>query len=560
MSHEIRTPMNSIVGFSELALDDDISDRTKDYLNNIRENSGLLLSIINDILDISKIESGKMEMENVPFDIQELLSACRSAIMPKALEKDIKLIFYSEPILGKKPQGDPVRLRQILINLLSNAVKFTHEGTVKLTITVKEKSKNSMTILFEVKDIGIGITPSQIENIFDPFIQAESGTTRKYGGSGLGLPITNNLVNMMGGTLLLESTPGLGSRFSFEATFETKEVNGSISHEDDLLRGDLHKPTFEGEVLVCEDNNMNQQVIRDHLARVGLKTVVAENGKIGVEMVENRLKSDEKQFDLIFMDMHMPVMDGFEATEQILGFGLEIPIVAMTANVMAGDREIYMTSGMRGYVGKPFTSQELWRCLLRFFKPVSWQTEEESQQRNTEKALRQKLINSFVQNNLTKYENIMDAINKDDIKLAHRLVHTLKSNAGQLDFHALQEAAAEVEEHLSGGDSLNLTTVRLIEVLAAELDAALTELTPLVSEESQTTEDDQLQTNVAWALFKDLEPLLIDGDVECLNYIEKLRLIPGSEDLIRLMEDYDFEPASVAFAELKDIFDRRSKS
>jgi len=370
MSHEIRTPMNSIMGFSELAMDSDISPKTRDYLEKIHQNSEWLLQIINDILDISKIESGKMELEHIPFDIHELFASCRTLVMPKAVEKGVMLHFYAEPSVGRRPLGDPTRLRQVFVNLLSNAIKFTHSGMIKLLSDIVSTGDNTLTMHFEIKDSGIGMTSDQIEKIFDPFTQAESGTNRKYGGSGLGLAITRNIVEMMGGKLSVDSVLGVGSKFYFNLTFETIPVTEEEKLEKKMMFKEIKKPSFEGEVLVCEDNEMNQFVICEHLSRVGLMSVVAEDGKVGVEMIMKRMLSGQKQFDLVFMDMHMPVMDGFEASAEIVKLGAKIPMVAMTANVMAEDIEVYNASGIHDYLGKPFASQELWRCLLKYFKPL----------------------------------------------------------------------------------------------------------------------------------------------------------------------------------------------
>jgi len=370
MSHEIRTPMNSIVGFSELAMDDEIPVKTKDYLLKIQESSQWLLQILNNILDISKIESGKMELENVPFDLQELFDACRTIAMPKALEKGLTLHFYAEPSINKRNLiSDPIRLRQALLNLLTNAIKFTDTGTVKLLAEVKDKSEKTITILFEVQDSGIGMTDKQIERIFEPYMQAEAGTTRKYGGTGLGLSITKNIVEMMGGTLSVESAPEAGSKFSFTLTFDAVELSNDDIVKKEMAHNKIEKPTFEGEVLLCDDMIMNQQIICEHLAKVGLKTVVADNGKIGVEIVQSRMEKGEKQFDLIFMDMYMPVMDGIEAAGRIRGLNTGVPIVAMTANIMSDEIELYLKSGMSDCLGKPFKSQELWHCLMRYFTP-----------------------------------------------------------------------------------------------------------------------------------------------------------------------------------------------
>ncbi|MCL2819586.1 MAG: ATP-binding protein [Oscillospiraceae bacterium] len=370
MSHEIRTPMNSIVGFTELAMDDKISKKTKDYLTNIQENSEWLLQIINDILDISKIEAGKMVLEKVPFDPQDLLNTCKTSIMPRALKKGLELSFYAEPVTGRKPVGDPIRLRQILINLLSNAIKFTDSGRIRLECSIINEQESSITVYVEVTDSGIGITKEQINKILTPFTQAESETTRKYGGTGLGLAITNNLLGLMGSKLNVESTPGSGSKFSFEITFDTIIATEEEMHEQHISQVTLEKPLFNGEILLCEDNPMNRLVICEHLSKVGLKCFVAENGRIGVDLIKRRIENGIKQFDLIFMDMHMPEMDGFEASEIINKMNLGIPIIAITANIMSDDKILYEESGMHGFVSKPFTSQELWHCLLKFLKPL----------------------------------------------------------------------------------------------------------------------------------------------------------------------------------------------
>jgi len=552
MSHEIRTPMNSIMGFSDLALDDAVSPKTRDYLNKIQENSAWLLQIINDILDISKIESGKVVLENIPIDLQELFANCRSMIMQKAFEKGLALHFYAEPSVGKVPLGDPTRLRQVLVNILANAVKFTNSGMVKVRAAIKNMGEHTATIYFEVKDSGIGMTPEQIEQIFNPFMQAESSTTRKYGGTGLGLPIAKNLVEMMGGSIAVESAPGIGSKFSFELTFDTVDEDAANLLEKQVALDGMEKPVFEGEVLLCEDNAMNQQVISEHLARVGLKTVVAENGKIGVERVRERMQTGEKQFDLIFMDIHMPVMDGLDASAEILSFDIHVPIVALTANVMVSDRELYRMSGMTDYVGKPFTSQELWRCLMKYFTPAGWQPVNSSQQARAESELRQKLINNFVKHNRTLSKEFSEAVNAGDVKLAHRLAHTLKSNAGQLGMTALQKAAEHMEDLLK--DGISPAVPALMRLLETELNTVLENLAPLADSpvsSQPAPQTEALDAEQVRELFATLEPLLEVGNPKCLHCIDSLRLLPGSEELIALMEDMEFEKALKTLAELK---------
>ena len=553
MSHEIRTPMNSIVGFSELAMDDNIPFRTKEYLNKIMENSEWLLQIINDILDISKIESGKMELESIPFDLSEVFASCRIVILPKALEKGLKLYFYAEPSLGKKLYGDPLRLRQVIVNLLSNAVKFTNSGMVKIHAVIKDVTDDTATISFEVKDSGIGMTPEQMEGIFDPFSQAETGTTRKYGGSGLGLAITKNIIEMMGSTLQVESTLGIGSRFSFDITFQSMDDDGEADSGGQMQLKDIEKPMFNGDVLVFEDNAMNQQVISEHLARVGLSAVIAKNGKVGVDIVKKRFDSNEKPFDLILMDIHMPIMDGLEAAAKIVALDIGTPIIAMTANVMANDREIYNEVGMDDIVGKPFKSQELWRCLMKFLTPVDLKLESIHQSNLADNKLRLKLIRHFVGNNKNKFIEIQNAIDTGDITLAHRLVHTLKSNAGQLNKKLLQNAAEEVEENLKNNE--NNTTSKQLKTLELELNEAIAELEPLTQEDASiNTSDVKMEIPDIRKVFNDVEILLDDSNPECLLFVDSLMLIPGCEELIRQMEDFEFREAFATLTELKKEF------
>jgi len=556
MSHEIRTPMNSILGFTELALDNEVTHKTRDYLTKIQTNAEWLLQIINDILDISKIESGKMELENIPFDIHELFASCRTLVIPKAVEKGIMLHFYAEPSVGKRLLGDPTRLRQVFVNLLSNAIKFTHTGMVKLLSEINEMRDDKATIYFEIKDSGIGMTPEQIARVFDPFSQAETGTTRKYGGTGLGLSISKNIVEMMGGKLFVESTPGVGSKFSFSLTFNTIDVTEEQRFEKKIILSELEKPLFEGEILLCEDNIMNQQVICEQLARVGLKTVVAENGKIGVDLFMDRIKNNEKQFDLVFMDMHMPVMDGLEASAKINELKTGVPVVAMTANIMANDMEIYKTSGMNDCVGKPFTSQELWSCLMKYFTPVIMDDSQKNVQAEADSEFQKSLQLYFVRSNRNKYNEIVKALEAHDIKLAHRLAHTLKGNAGQIGKIILQKAAEDVEHQLK--DGTNLVSSEQLKTLDNELLLVINELSSLLRDsdrDSNEYEHSVLDPEKTRNLFYELEALLRAGNPDCNRLAGELRLIPGSEKLIQQMEDFDFTDALLAIAELRERMD-----
>ena len=448
MSHEIRTPMNSIIGFSELALNDDIAPGTADYLRKITENSTWLLSILNDILDISKIESGKMELENVPFDLHHVVARCQSVIYPSVVEKNLVLRIEEDPLNSKRFLGDPLRLYQALMNLLSNAVKFSDSGTISMSASVVRECGDSATVKFEVIDTGIGMSTEQIGRIFEPFMQADSSTTRNYGGTGLGLSIAQKLVELMGGDLAVQSQPGAGSVFSFEIPFKTIDMLCSV--EVNPKAASEEKPQFDGLVLVCEDNPMNQQVISAHLSRVGLRTVIAENGRTGVDMVQERKLKGQKPFDMIFMDMFMPVMDGVEASSKIAAMETGAPIVAMTANVMTSELEKYRSNGMVDYIGKPYTTQELMRCLLKFLTPAGASADREDDQARDGDLL-VKMKASFIKNYRSRSGEISKAVGAGDIKLAHRLAHTLKTSAGMIGETSLQNIAAEVEAICGAG-------------------------------------------------------------------------------------------------------------
>jgi CheY-like chemotaxis protein len=396
------------------------------------------------------------------------------------------------------------------------------------------------------------MTAEQLARIYEPFAQADTSTTRKYGGTGLGLSITKNFIELMGGMLIVESTPGIGSKFGFNLTFDTIDLAAGGVSKPEIVIDMLEKPAFEGDVLICEDNAMNQLVIRESLARVGLKAVIAENGREGVDMVCRRIERGEKPFDLIFMDIQMPIMDGLEAASIIAKLHTGTPIIAMTANIMSDEKELYRESGMPDYVSKPFTSQELWRCLMKYLNPAKRESAPKSMQFEADMDFEKTLQMLFAKNNQTKFEEIAGALESGDIKLAHRLAHTLKSNAGQLGKSSLQSIAADVERQLKGGE--NLVTEEQLKVLEAELRIVLDELASLLNESSpkpETTQPPAIEPEKTRELFEKLEPLLKGGNPECLHFVNDLRMVPGSGRLIQQMEDFEFESAFSSFAELR---------
>ena len=365
ISHEIRTPMNAIMGMTRLLIDKDPKETQKRYLRAIRQSSDNLLVIINDILDLSKIDAGKMELEQVPFILRNLLNNLEEIMKFKSDEKNLA---FSIEIDGDIPEciiGDPVRLNQILINLTGNAIKFTESGYVKVICKLLKPENDRQLISFIVKDTGVGIASDKLAGIFESFSQADKATTRKFGGTGLGLSISKKLVDLAGGKIIAESELGKGSEFRVELPFETGDPALAIDNKqnvvvnDSVLQHDL-------QILLVEDNEFNQMVAIDSIESYfsNAKIDVAENGKIALE------KLKEKNYSLILMDVQMPVMDGYETSREIRLLADKqkrlIPIVAMTASVIKSEVDKCYESGMTDFISKPFETEDLIQKISKY--------------------------------------------------------------------------------------------------------------------------------------------------------------------------------------------------
>jgi len=392
MSHEIRTPMNGVLGMIELLNTTPLEDTQKRYAQTIYESADSLLDIINDVLDFSKMEAGRLRLEQINFDLNAFLSDTAESLENLAHQKGLSLECEHPEGPALAVRGDPFRLRQILTNLIGNAIKFTETGSVSLRATVADDDAEYKFIRFDVIDTGIGIAHEKRKIIFDSFAQEDGSTTRRFGGTGLGLAISKQLVEMMDGDLSVVSEPGQGSEFSF--TLRMRSSSGSeFSTSARLLQRGAFKPKensitirpLQGRVLLGEDNAVNQEVALGMLSAMGVEVVVAKNGN---EVVE-QFSSDS--FDIVLMDCQMPILDGFQATQAIRKIESTenlkpVRIVAVTANALAGDKDICISSGMNDYLSKPFTSEQLYRILSRNLNPGKAGPAQESD-RNAEQAV-----------------------------------------------------------------------------------------------------------------------------------------------------------------------------
>ena len=457
MSHEIRTPMNGIIGMAALLKKTSLDNSQQNYLRLIQESAQNLLVIINDVLDVAKIESGKLQFEEIPFSVNEILKSAQQSLIYKAEEKDILLdlkLLKSENLLVN---GDPYRLTQILINLLSNAIKFTQVGKVELAAEVTHESIFDYTLRISVTDTGIGIASDKIDTIFESFVQANSDTTRKYGGSGLGLTICKNLVELQGGRIWVKSKSGQGTTFAFEITY-------SKVHQEPVIAETTPEIDYSSlsayRILLAEDNAINQFMAKSILHGWGVTVDIANNGQEALALHE------QFTYDVILMDIQMPVMGGLETTTLIRQMAdpvkAQIPIIALTANALKGDSEIYLQAGMDDYMSKPYEEEKLFLKIAQNIRQSNLVTASKSQAAEPETdassiAIENQYNLSLIQNLAKGDQSFITQMISMIITLIPEALRKMQAHTAAREWYELSQVAHSIKPAV---DSLMLHSIR----------------------------------------------------------------------------------------------------
>lgn len=460
MSHEIRTPINGILGMLNLLDYTSLSSEQKSYVKEAQNASKILLHLINDVLDISKIEAGKMVLEKTEFNIKKLVEETVSLFMPKAKEKNIDLHLFIEYTIPNRVIGDLAKVKQILNNLLSNAIKFTKEGQITLKVKAKKNEGQKTIIDFEVIDTGIGMDKEELAKIFNPFEQADTSTTRKYGGTGLGLSISNELVTMMNGKFKVESQKGIGSKFEFYIEFEEnkkEKIKENIENKEDYIKDEklkLSKDRRKPKILLVEDNEINLKVIVKILDKEGYKCDVAKNGKEGYEYYL------ENNYDIIFMDCQMPIMDGYESTKKIRKYEEDnnkkhTKIVAMTAYAMEEDKNKCFLAGMDKYLSKPINFKKLLDIISNLEIEESKKPDENDIYTKAKQEFKEEtglddediieLYDQFEFLYEEKIEQLKSSIKDNNMEEVKKLAHDLKGASSNLKINIITEISKDLE-------------------------------------------------------------------------------------------------------------------
>ncbi|MBF0119608.1 MAG: DUF3369 domain-containing protein [Desulfobacterales bacterium] len=603
MSHEIRTPMNAVIAASDFVLSKNIDPEIMRCIKLINSSGYALLGIINDILDFSKIEAGKLNLESIPFSLDELISNTLEMFRYKANEKNIQLLFDIQKGTPLVLVGDPLRIQQIIVNILGNAVKFTNTGGIiyfNISSHPMQTSNNKVILTFSIKDSGIGIAPENLKRLFQAYSQAESSTSRKYGGTGLGLVICKQLVELMNGEIWAESKAGQGTTFFFTVPFikqsdiQKLEVkNLSKDEKYPYIKNQISeiKQKLKGiRILLAEDNLTNQEIMRAILKDAEIKVDIANNGNEAIKAIYNNIKS-ELPYNLVLMDVQMPEMDGFEACINIRKDPKldTLPIIALTAHAMQGDEERCRRAGMDGYVSKPIKQITLFETMLNIIESQNSSTFTERNRilhaksndileqqfdiphklpgLNIKKAMNElhpisgndfrKILQHFYLDNQTTMLKIKDAFLKNDWKTLRNIVNCQKGNSVSIGAYELQEALQIVEISCMERTMLP-PSLLIINRVESALNQVLESIKTIIEFPKQEKDKIEIETSIdkekVSHILKKLSDSIEIADPEeitkCMDLLKELigrNIIQETESLIN---DYEYEAAMTALKKI----------
>jgi signal transduction histidine kinase/HPt (histidine-containing phosphotransfer) domain-containing protein len=465
MSHEIRTPMTALVGYADLLLypEQTASDRLN-HVNVIRRNADHLLAVINDMLDISKIEAGKMTIERIACQPRQILADVASLMRVRAAEKGLSFSVGSTGAIPAKIFSDPARLRQILMNVIANAIKFTETGGIRVNVELVQDLPQPM-LRFQISDTGIGLSCEHLARMFKPFEQADGSTTRKFGGSGLGLTISKRLATMLGGDIAVESELGRGSRFSFTAMTGPLDGVEMLHNAHEAIAGELElgrdERQLNGSVLLAEDGPDNQQLLSAYLRRAGCQVTVAGNGRIAFDAAMDAARAG-KAFDVILMDMQMPELDGYGAASLLRSKGYTGAIVAVTAHAMIEDRDKCLNAGCTDYLAKPISRQVLVATVARYCKP----TGNGPVQSSADDEVLRELLPNFIDHLPQQVDKLRTQILHQNLEELAKTVHQLKGTGGLYGFFSISECSTRLEQSIKKAESLEAVKQTVDELVA----------------------------------------------------------------------------------------------